>query len=186
MRASLPCLLAVVLSGLGNAAWAQFGRPIIIPRTPTVVPHVMPHGSGGAGSSSDSDWVFPVLALVGLVGFIGFLVVRHRRSASIVHVRIVAVPPGEAPEEVRRAWVGLELPLAVGETGPRDGWTYGVLSAAPAGVRNGCAVDGRIAVTLLAETDPSAADWWRSNAPHVLAGGYQLVFPAEVCEPVES
>jgi hypothetical protein len=36
-----------------------------------------------------------------------------------VFVRVIAAPPGEAPEAVRRAWVGLELPLAAGETGPR-------------------------------------------------------------------
>ena len=31
-------------------------------------------------------------------------------------IRIIAVPPGEAPEEIRRAWVGLVLPLAFGES----------------------------------------------------------------------
>jgi len=27
------------------------------------------------------------------------------------YIRIVAVPPGEAPEEVRKAWVGVRIPL---------------------------------------------------------------------------
>jgi hypothetical protein len=31
---------------------------------------------------------------------------------------------------------------------------------------------------------PSAAAWWRSHAPHTLANGYQLLFPADVCEPI--
>ena len=45
-------------------------------------------------------------------------------------VRIIATPPGEAPEEVRRAWVGLELPLAAGETGPHTTPVGGVLTGA--------------------------------------------------------
>ncbi|HEY7315037.1 MAG TPA: hypothetical protein VH643_37170 [Gemmataceae bacterium] len=43
-------------------------------------------------------------------------------------VRIIATPPGEAPEEIRQAWLGLELPLAAGETGPHNVPTGGVLS----------------------------------------------------------
>src|SRR5258708_2466637 len=41
-----------------------------------------------------------------------------RRKEVVVFVRIIATPTGEPPEEVRRAWIGLELPLAAGETGP--------------------------------------------------------------------
>jgi hypothetical protein len=105
-------------------------------------------------------------------------------SVSTIRARIVAVPPGEAPERVRRAWVGLELPLAPGETGPRDQLAYGVLSNGSVGSRKGYAVDGCKAVALLEAKDPDAAAWWRRNAPHVLTRGYQLVFPAEVCEQV--
>jgi hypothetical protein len=32
---------------------------------------------------------------------------------AIVGVEIIAVPPGEAPEEIRAAWVGLTLPELV-------------------------------------------------------------------------
>jgi hypothetical protein len=39
-------------------------------------------------------------------------------------------------------------------------------------------------VRILAATAPEAAAWWRLNAPHVVVGGYLLVFPAEVCERV--
>src|SRR5947199_83534 len=43
-------------------------------------------------------------------------------------IRIIDVPPGEAPEWVRRAWVGLVLPLAPGEYGPRVLAAAGVLT----------------------------------------------------------
>ena len=33
-------------------------------------------------------------------------------------IRIIATPPGEAPEHIRAAWVGLALPLASEETEP--------------------------------------------------------------------
>jgi hypothetical protein len=43
-----------------------------------------------------------------------------------MEIRIVNVPPGEAPEAIRAAWVGLILPLAPGETGPRNFVGFGV------------------------------------------------------------
>ncbi len=42
-------------------------------------------------------------------------------------VRIVAVPPGEAPFWVRQKWVGLELPV-VRYSAHRKFLTFGVLS----------------------------------------------------------
>jgi hypothetical protein len=98
-------------------------------------------------------------------------------------VRIVALPPGEAPEEVRRAWIGLELPVTSVPGGSRQG-VVGVLSHRPAGHCDGYAVEGADAVRILAGKAPEAAAWWCRHAHHVLTGGYQLVFPAEVCEPI--
>src|SRR5207302_7652125 len=99
-------------------------------------------------------------------------------------VRIVTIPPGEAPEEVRRAWVGLELPLAAGEKDARGLDIAGVLSGRTVGVTQGFAVDGKRAIKLLAGHDTSAAEWWRHNAPHAARSGYQLIFPVNVCEKV--
>jgi hypothetical protein len=113
-----------------------------------------------------------------------------------VLVRIVDVPPGEAPEWVRRAWVGLVLPLLPGETGPRSTRTHGVLS----GPRNwlaklwwalsgkgqrsvGYAVRARLAVTLLAEHAPEAAAWWRENAAHILQPESIFIFHVRACRP---
>jgi hypothetical protein len=122
---------------------------------------------------------------VGLVGF--FVVVAVRASlgqsgtqaGAMVRVRIRATPPGEAPEAIRQAWVGLELP-ARAEQG--DPGAFDVLSNRSVYCRDCYAVNGAEAVSLLAAHSPDAAQWWRRNAPHVLVGGYDLIFPAEVCE----
>ncbi len=48
-----------------------------------------------------------------------------------MNVRIIAAPPGEAPEEVRQAWIGLELPLAAGEKKARALFASGALVGPP-------------------------------------------------------
>jgi hypothetical protein len=100
---------------------------------------------------------------------------------SIARVRIVAIPPGEAPERIREAWTGLELPITEGRS---TGEGVGVISGRPCHGVDGYAVNGAVAVRLLAVRAPAAAAWWRNHAPHVLTNGYQFVFPAEVCETV--
>lgn len=113
-------------------------------------------------------------------------------------VRIVATPPGEAPEDVRGAWVGLVLPLYRHRRGkPRRIYTAGVLSG-PRGVWAaiwailtgrtktwfGYTVPAPDAIDLLEAANPDAAAWWRQNTPHLVEPGRFLVFPAEVCEIV--
>jgi hypothetical protein len=144
--------------------------------------------SGGAPRDSEPSadvggWVVLFLFGAGVFAMICVAVARSA-GAKAARVRIVAVPPGEAPEQVRRAWVGLELPLTRGESGPRAQDVVGVQSNRLQGQWTGFAVNGATAVTLLAAKAPEAAGWWRRNAPHVLVGGYTLVFPAEVCERV--
>ena len=114
-------------------------------------------------------------------------------------IRIIATPPGEAPEEVRRAWLGMELPLAAGETGPRTLPVGGVLTGARTflgrllklltGQRqysHGYVIDAPQALVLLAEQSPSAALWWRERAPHCWQPGQVFLFPAEVCAEVST
>jgi hypothetical protein len=112
-------------------------------------------------------------------------------------IRIIETPPGEAPEEVRQEWVGLDLPLAAGESGPRMVSGGGVLS----GPRSflgillglltgrmqpayGYIIDAPQALVLLAEKSPWAAQWWRECAPHCWELHYRFIFPAEVCTEV--
>jgi hypothetical protein len=39
---------------------------------------------------------------------------------AVTEICIVDVPPGEAPAAIRRAWVGLILPLKPGTSGPLE------------------------------------------------------------------
>jgi hypothetical protein len=146
-----------------------------------------PPGPGQQTSSSDVG-VWIVVAGVGLALLLGIAVVmRNAGSARRFgrgRIRIVAMPPGDAPEHIRRAWVGLELPLANGQSGPSRQPAQGILSGQDEGPCSGYAVDGREGVALLAAKAPEAAAWWRQQAPHVTTHGYQLVFPADVCEQV--
>jgi hypothetical protein len=167
-----------------NRCSAQFGRPIPIPRpVPVHVPHV-PHVPGGhepGRRSEDGDFggVMAVLTLLG-GGYLGYRLWKKRPS--VMRIRITDTPPGEAPVAIRRAWIGLELPLE-GETTARPMAVVGVLSD-EAAATTGYAVRGRTAVRLLDSHAPAAADWWRENAAHVMDNGYQLVFPADVCERI--
>ena len=108
-------------------------------------------------------------------------------------VRIVAVPPGEAPLWVRQKWVGLELPV-MRYAAHRKFLAFGVLSiprswpAQWAGILRGqaervagYAVEAAPAVGILAKVSPEAAAWWRENTPHLIAPKRYLVFHEEVC-----
>ena len=91
-------------------------------------------------------------------------------------IRIVDVPEGQAPEYIRRAWVGLVLPLPAGHPpGPKAARTRGVLSYGWRKWLPGFRTKGRIdevflvagsaAIDVLKKSDPYAAEWWIKNAP---------------------
>lgn len=114
-------------------------------------------------------------------------------------IRIVDVPPGEAPLEVRQAWVGLVLPLAQRNskakripilgvaTGPKGrlGMLWRLLSFRFS-LMEGYEVNVIAAVDILANANPPAATWWRQNAPHLFEPWRRFVFPATCCEPTEA
>jgi hypothetical protein len=112
-------------------------------------------------------------------------------------IRIIATPPGEAPLWVREQWVGLELPLI--EPEPRSFHSFGVISRPKSYVYQlwaiyrgrsqrivGFAVPARVAVDILESASEAAAAWWKENLPHLLRPRQALIFPAIVCEAVES
>jgi hypothetical protein len=114
------------------------------------------------------------------------------RTSGVPSIEIIAVPPGEAPEGVRAAWVGMVLPLS--RTGYRRMWTSGVVTGARsrlgrfwAGltgrwrVAEGYLVDASVAIALLEKHRPEAARWWRANAPHLVKSNRQFLFAADVC-----
>jgi len=122
--------------------------------------------------------------LAGIGVYAVYPLLKKRRPAC--RIRIIATPPGEAPESVRRSWVGLELPLPRGDPGwPRKLSAVGVLSNQTGEAVRGYVVDGKVALLALEFHDSAAARWWRENVPDILSGAYQLGFPAEVCERID-
>ena len=108
-------------------------------------------------------------------------------------IRIKSTPPGEAPEHIRQAWIGLEIPAF-----RCRGRVFGVLSGPKTrlGVflarllgrakrKVGYAVDAEAAVNLLASRSPEVADWWRQNAPRFIEPGRYFMFAAESCEVID-
>ncbi len=112
-------------------------------------------------------------------------------------IKIVATPPGEAPEYIREAWVGLVLPLLVPSV--RRVWTAGGVLSTPKTVWGewlrrllglgkfevGYIVNVVTAVALLERAAPWAAQWWRENTPEMLAGNRYFLFAPDVCQETD-
>ncbi|MEM9283523.1 MAG: hypothetical protein AAGA96_16995 [Verrucomicrobiota bacterium] len=110
-------------------------------------------------------------------------------------IRITSSPSGEAPEEVRAAWIGLALPLAYPS---RANWkSFGVLSGPKLRIAqwirislghaenvDGYGVDAREAINRLSSYNPEAARWWKENAPSAIREGQYLIFDADACEEI--
>ncbi len=96
-----------------------------------------------------------------------------------MQIHITSIPPGEAPENIRAAWVGLILPLA--DPGPETTGTESVLSR-KTDTENGFAVNAVQAIEILESHSPDAARWWRENASSCIQPGQQLVFSTESCQ----
>ena len=110
-----------------------------------------------------------------------------------VRIRIVALPPGEAPQWVREAWIGLELPTeaergvyrAIGVSSGLSFLDQLWRSIAGKGeMIDGYVVEARRAVEILAAANPAAAAWWRQNTPQLLAQNRRFIFNKDVCEVV--
>lgn len=113
-------------------------------------------------------------------------------------IRIKSTPPGEAPEHVRQAWVGLEMPIPPGFEGPRRAYGFGVLSGPKSWLIEmfmvlvgraprdfGYIVFSKVAIDLLATRSPEAASWWRQNVPRFAKPGQYFLFAAECCEELD-
>ena len=96
-------------------------------------------------------------------------------------VRIVSVPPGQAPEWVRKEWVGLELLVTI-VSSPEEFEQTGVKFGKPENL-GGYTIETTTALAILREKNPEAARWWDQNiSPELMP---YLVFKKEVCEPIE-
>ncbi len=85
------------------------------------------------------------------------------RAEATGRIRITKVPAGEAPLEVRQAWVGLELPSKAICGYPPVQTTRGVLSDKLAPSRYEIAVPQHEALEILAERAPEAVAWWHAH-----------------------
>ena len=111
-------------------------------------------------------------------------------------IEIVTTPRGEAPEEIRKSWIGLQLfaddtspaaiPISHVITGPRS--RLGMLIQRLRGLEErweGYIVNARDAVEALAKVDPKAAAWWYANTGYLLDGKHPLVFDIGCCRVVQ-
>jgi hypothetical protein len=115
-------------------------------------------------------------------------------------IRVIAIPPGEAPLWVREKWVGLELPLADAKNTAQEAFTSGVLSAGPRNrflaiiwgllgrlkVQSGYPVYVKEALAILERTAPDAAMWWRENVPRLQGPKRKFLFASSVCQVIDT
>ena len=112
-----------------------------------------------------------------------------------IAVDIVMTPLGEAPEWVRRAWVGLRLPLIPGHarrrwqcvgmlTGPHNWFAQVLLTLiGRTTTTDGYLVDRDAAFEVLGRHSPEALAWWRETEIGKRRGG-GFIFDAPACAPV--
>jgi nitroreductase len=117
-------------------------------------------------------------------------------------IKVIAVPPGGAPFEIRQSWVGLRLPLAhtlafLEGDYPDDSEIYRQLGILPEDVATGeptnenaggYIIKAAAAIqALLSAGETDAAAYWIRNLSRAYESYAQavLVFAREVCEPVE-
>jgi hypothetical protein len=123
--------------------------------------------SGEAAASGSASSVSILYSSLGfLTAIVTGLVLLGIETRTVGTFRVVAPPPGEEPEELRQAWVGLELPLRKHQSESVD---------------EGYRVVGSEAVKLLAAHNPTAARWWHARLHH----GSVRVFPTDVCQLTE-
>jgi hypothetical protein len=107
-------------------------------------------------------------------------------------IRIVKRPNGEAPEEVRDAWIGLLLPVlprysrmierrSVGVRARPRTWLGMWFKSLSRPRKRGYPDDTTAAIDLLASVNASAAAWWRTNTPDLFKPGRCLFFDDECC-----
>ncbi len=93
-------------------------------------------------------------------------------------IRIVKTPPGQAPQWVREAWIGVEIPLPRQEGG---GVSMGVRGGSPdSRNRGGYQVDTATAIERLRSSNRGAAEWW--DQAGIAGWASRLEFGGEFCE----
>ena len=96
-------------------------------------------------------------------------------------IKIVSIPPGQAPESVRKEWIGVVIPLLPEQEDDVIG--CGVLDGVPSNEnRGGYQVSARVAVDEVKKKAPEAGQWWEENLDGL--DDMNFVFAKSVCELV--
>lgn len=78
-------------------------------------------------------------------------------------IRIIKLPEGEAPEIVRKAWLGLILPCSPTVGWSNEGEELKVLSGKKIPKRYGFSVPQAEAIKILSKSNRKAATWWKKH-----------------------
>jgi len=102
-------------------------------------------------------------------------------------IRIVSIPKGEAPEWVREAWIGLEIPIVKEE--PEGAWSIGPITRRPY-THGGYWVQRNLALKFLLKKNLEAFQWWldliEKQEGTILSSSERLfLFDTGCCEVIE-
>lgn len=96
----------------------------------------------------------------------------------MAQVEIINTPPGQAPDWVRDAWIGLILPVDMDAVGVLQMGIFGGEGQNDGGYN----IPTEKALEFLEKKDQRAARWWYDNLPFMPPW---LVFHRDVCKLVE-
>jgi hypothetical protein len=185
-RMAIRAITTVGLGLIDHRSALVFARTDADP-TEETAPDDRTPARGIARESPSAETDMGQYALLGIGVIIAFKIVFRILASNkprIRHVRIHSIPHGEAPEEIRRAWVGLVLPLAAGLEGPIEVESVGVVTNRKLGQETGYAVPGHLALAALRNAAPAAAQWWTEHAPRSVEENAILIFPVDCAELV--
>ncbi len=78
-------------------------------------------------------------------------------------IRVERVPSGEAPEDIRKAWVGVEVPCLFWSDSCASHYPYRVLSRTHLELGKRYVVPQKEAILALGRKSRGAAEWWKKH-----------------------
>jgi hypothetical protein len=113
---------------------------------------------------------------------------NYRSNRHIRYIEITAAPLSDdgIPDEVRRAWIGLTLPLSeLAFILPRKHkFTTNANGRTKEVEQLGFWVETIIAVNILRKTNPTAAKWWEDNKAELLQPAKSFFYNYTCCKDV--